>query len=57
MIEEVEDFVWLRRDLPGQDHVAVLVAEGDGQLPGVLVNSEKEHAAVLLFRDRGKVPH
>ena len=33
LIEEVQYLVWLRRDLPGQDHVTVLVAERDWELP------------------------
>jgi hypothetical protein len=57
LIAEVEDLLWLCRDLAGQDHVALLITERDGQLSGVLVDPEKEHAAVLLFRDWGKVPH
>ena len=30
-----------------QDHAAILVTERDGQLAGVLVDTEKEHAAIL----------
>jgi hypothetical protein len=56
LIEEVEDLLWLRRNLAGEDHVAVLVTQGDSELSGVLVDSKKEHAAVLLFRDKGESP-
>ena len=44
-------------DLAGRNDVSVLVTERDGQLSRVLSNANKEHATVLLFRDRGKVPH
>lgn len=40
LIEEVEDLLWLRRDLAGGEDIAVLVTQGNGQLPGVLVDSE-----------------
>jgi hypothetical protein len=37
------DFLRLRRHLPGQQGIAVFIAERDRDLPGVLIDSEVPH--------------
>src|SRR5262249_55539072 len=43
LLEEGLDLLRLRRNLSGLDDVAVLVAERDGDLPGVLVDPQIQH--------------
>jgi len=48
LIKELQDLLGLRGDLACEYDITVVVTEGDGQLPGMLIDSKKEHAAVLL---------